>query len=371
MRERLQKAIEYAIETGSFSKINQAEKAEWVCVFGLGRYFEEAFEYWKFEEKLGVNILCDNDSAKWGNVYKGLKCISPEELYQLENVIVIPMIGDFSIIEEQLKSHNLRYIIPSDVCFEIIADMPRDIEWFEKNEIMNVYSLLEDEHSKEVYCNILCNRIAPQFSEKRYAELQSGNEYFNEEFFKFDDKEVFVDCGAYDGDSLKAFLKHVEYKFDKSILFEMDGDNFLKLTKNKEMLPIEIKKKIECVHAGVWNENSEMEYGKEEHGTGESFSLLKSEHSVKVKTVKIDDAIPRTQNVTLIKMDIEGAELNALKGAEETIKRWKPNLAICIYHKLNDFWEIPMYIKSIVPEYKIGIRHHQNNLGGTVLYAYI
>ena len=75
--------------------------------------------------------------------------------------------------------------------------------------------------------------------------------------------------------------------------------------------------------------------------------------------------------VTFIKMDIEGAELQALFGAEKTIKKYKPKLAICIYHRLEDILEIPAYIHSIVPEYKFYIRHYSFSTSETVLYATI
>lgn len=68
-------------------------------------------------------------------------------------------------------------------------------------------------------------------------------------------------------------------------------------------------------------------------------------------------------------MDIEGAEMEALKGAENILKRDKPKLAICLYHKREDMWEIPYLIKSIKPEYKFFIRHYSNYEGETVLYA--
>ncbi len=68
-------------------------------------------------------------------------------------------------------------------------------------------------------------------------------------------------------------------------------------------------------------------------------------------------------------MDIEGAELNALKGCEKIIKRYQPKLAICIYHRNEDFIEIPKYILSIVPEYKLYMRHHNISGTETVLYA--
>ena len=87
----------------------------------------------------------------------------------------------------------------------------------------------------------------------------------------------------------------------------------------------------------------------------------------KIHTIDIDSVI--NGKVTFIKMDIEGAELNALKGAEKTIIRNKPKLAICIYHKPEDMWQIPRYIDSLVPEYKFYIRHFGMRYAGTILYC--
>ncbi|MFH1618985.1 MAG: FkbM family methyltransferase [bacterium] len=70
-------------------------------------------------------------------------------------------------------------------------------------------------------------------------------------------------------------------------------------------------------------------------------------------------------------MDIEGAELDALKGAAETIKKNRPKLAICIYHKPSDLFEIPLFIKSLVPEYRFYLRQHQPISCDLVLYAVI
>lgn len=73
--------------------------------------------------------------------------------------------------------------------------------------------------------------------------------------------------------------------------------------------------------------------------------------------------------VTLIKMDIEGSEMAALKGAEKIIKRDRPKLAVCIYHNPEDIFEIPFLIKKLVPEYKLYIRHHSDTYAETVVYA--
>ena len=70
-------------------------------------------------------------------------------------------------------------------------------------------------------------------------------------------------------------------------------------------------------------------------------------------------------------MDIEGSELKALEGMKQTIKKYKPKLAICIYHKFEDLWELPLYIKKLVPEYQLYIRNYTSYLDEIVLYAAI
>lgn len=93
--------------------------------------------------------------------------------------------------------------------------------------------------------------------------------------------------------------------------------------------------------------------------------------STKVETLRIDDLAQRRQldRVDFIKMDIEGAELEALKGAESTIRRDRPKLAISVYHKLHDFWTIPRWIESLDLGYRFYLRHFTIHAEETVLFA--
>ena len=88
----------------------------------------------------------------------------------------------------------------------------------------------------------------------------------------------------------------------------------------------------------------------------------------KAKIVRLDDELAN-ERVSLVKMDIEGSEAAAIKGCEKLIKKYKPALAICVYHKVTDLWELPLLIKSFVPEYKLYLRHHSKTQIETVLYA--
>ena len=82
----------------------------------------------------------------------------------------------------------------------------------------------------------------------------------------------------------------------------------------------------------------------------------------------LDEALSG-ERVTFIKMDIEGAELSALRGAKKIIQQQKPILAVCIYHGVGDMLNVPTYIKKLVPEYQIYIRHYTNEMFETVCYA--
>lgn len=233
-REKLEKAIEYAKQTGSFSKINVCQKAKNVCVFGLGTFFREAFYHYNMKEKLGVNILSDNNSEMWGKEIDGILCVPPQELTQYDDLVVIPLIGEAALktVGNQLKSLDLSVIKAEDLFFEMISDMPQEREWFDKNEILNVYDMLNDQESRRIYANVLCNRIAPQYAQYNFWEMFSDGEYFETGFYHLTEHESFVDCGAYTGDTVRKFCDVVNHKYDSIYAFELAKENYSRLVKN-------------------------------------------------------------------------------------------------------------------------------------------
>ena len=123
-------------------------------------------------------------------------------------------------------------------------------------------------------------------------------------------------------------------------------------------------KNIKVIPFGMWKEKGSL--GFDQHGG--SVSKIDEELLDKVEVESIDH-ICFEEKVTFIKMDIEGSEKEALEGAVNVIKRDRPRLAICIYHSPEDLYEIPFWIKSIVPEYKLYVRHHSDGAAETVVYA--
>ena len=144
--------------------------------------------------------------------------------------------------------------------------------------------------------------------------------------------------------------------------WEPDEDNLSALKANTENLD-----NVKIVPCGLWHEKTELCFMAD--GSTGSKIVDRTESGVGRILVDSIDNVCAGDKVTFIKMDIEGSELAALKGAENVIKRDKPRLAICIYHKPEDLYEIPVWIKETVPEYKLYIRHHSETMAETVLYA--
>lgn len=192
-----------------------------------------------------------------------------------------------------------------------------------------------------------------------YSDICCGErQYFPSELFKIAEDEVFIDGGAFDGDTVREFIGFVDNKFKKVYSFEMDEKNFALIDRNS------FDERVEFFNLGLWDKEEEVSFFGNDGG-----SLIVEDASEISQCIVIDNFIH--DKVTFIKMDIEGAEMNALEGAKETIKRDKPKLAICIYHKFSDLWQIPLYIHQLVPEYKIYIRHYARDKYETVVYATI
>ena len=174
--------------------------------------------------------------------------------------------------------------------------------------------------------------------------------------------EVFVDAGAYDGETTKQFIKWANNQcadIRKIYAFEPDKDlyNICKAELND----------IPCAYIenmGLWNTSDTLSFQVRPDGA----STVSESGDDFIRVVSLDEHLG-DERVTFIKMDIEGAEVNALKGAREIIKKYKPKLAISIYHNHEDIITIPVTIHKINPSYRFYIRHYTLGTADSVLYA--
>lgn len=375
--------LEHAYEMGSFNSLNLIEKAEHVCIFGTGRMFHEAYESHFVRPGIKVDYLCDNNPEKWGKDYLGIPCISPAELEQMDHTVVLPLVGKPRQIEEQLKQMEIPMVKPSRLAWDLIAGTPRNRAWFYEQipKIKQVYRLLTDQKSKEIYMDLLCNWMAPELSRKSYEELYEENHYFGAvaEGYRIGEEEILCDVGAYTGDTIEHFLKTTNGAFEQIYAFEIEPGLYKQCCQKIETLPPNIQRKIQCFNLGALDEATTVSMGWEQHGPADSNGILRAknlklkEEEMQIgKTVRLEDVLEGIP-ITLLKMDIEGAEQAALRGAKGLIQTaHPPKLAICLYHRLKDMWEIPLYLKQLVPEYRLSIRHHsKEDFIETVCYAYV
>lgn len=193
-----------------------------------------------------------------------------------------------------------------------------------------------------------------------HSSIDEG-QYFNPDFMTYEEEEIFVDAGCFD---LSTSLKLKEYcKCVKKVYaFEPDPQCYHRCLARKECTKFA---EANIFPFGTWSERTVLHF---DAGADGSSRIIEG-GDIAVPVMPIDEAVEAGDRVTFIKMDVEGAELESLKGAKKTIQRDKPKLAICIYHKPEDMVTIPLYIKELVPEYKLYIRHHSNSSCETVLYA--
>lgn len=190
-----------------------------------------------------------------------------------------------------------------------------------------------------------------------------GNQYFDLPYMKKDDEEIFIDGGCYDGATTKCFQSWAGEKFKQSIAFECDKRNIPVIKNNMKDLMSEGK--FILVEAGLYSSKSELHFVETTLPTG---SNLNETGKIIVAVDSIDNVLGG-KKATFIKMDVQGVELEALKGAEKTIRQYYPKLAISLYHKNEDIYEIPLWLMEIAPKYKFYIRHYNTDECETVLYA--
>ena len=251
-----------------------------------------------------------------------------------------------------------------------------------KDKIAFVRSILSDEKSVSVYDAII-DKV--KYNVSYYTEISDDafNPYFDQDFFTFSDRETFVDGGAHYGESTIQFAQSIEMeKLVHSIAFEPDAQNFAKCAANFAKYLGEPENanhengslycdKYTLFKLGLWNENTILRYARiGQNGEGTRFvnDNVQLGYDM-VASNKLDNIIDTSIKVTYIKLDVEGAEYQALSGAKQVILRNKPKLAVCGYHRVEDVWSLPLLIHSILPEYKIYIRQHSRAANERIFYA--
>ena len=353
-KEIMQRSVE--IKDAMLAKI-QGKGAP--VIFGAGNCGHRIYDLLR-EYHIEVGAFCDNRMAGNTDQATGRKIVSPEELRDAFAASPILLCVDNEeacrAIEGQLRQLG--------VDISRLHRMHRFFYWkteqyfaANRERYRNVYGMLEDERSRQVYLK----KLEKTFLLRSMGDAVSPaeEEYFDEKV-ALTDREVFIDCGGYDGDTSVSFIRHCKGRYRDIVIFEPEPCKKEEIARNMGEYPYTL------YQYGVWSGHAKLSFSAfgtaasqiSEHGTGGSV----------IETVSLDEMVYDRQP-TYIKMDIEGAEQEALRGAAKTIQDHRPKLAVCIYHKPEDMFEIPEMIKALNPDYRLYVRQYTDAWYDTVLYA--
>ena len=363
-------------EDGTEKMINDClefiKKADEVVIFGAGVGGDALYNLLKkrhLEEK--IVYFSDNNILKHGTFLGKKEVVAPEKLIDIcDKVSIVIASSAYNEIKQQLLNYGyteekiaLFNFAFSDLDYtdkQFIFDNLDDFEW--------IFHKLSDKKSERIFLDLLNYKISKN---NEYLEDMAevtdceSEQYFDKEIIKLSQDECFVDVGSYTGDTLKQYVQIVNEEFASYIGFESDEGTFQILKTYSDSLKSD---KVHIYNLGAWNKRTRLTTESNNSSYG-SFSFMECTDEEGIEADALDNVIG-TENVTFIKMDIEGAEYFALEGLVQTIKRCLPKLAICVYHKRDDYFKIPQLIEKIAEgKYDYYFRQYRYTPTETVCYA--
>lgn len=219
-----------------------------------------------------------------------------------------------------------------------------------------IHGLLQDQESIQVFEKLVSFRLSSDLSHLEGFTHREDEQYFEDFLSIQPSDETFIDVGAYDGYTSLEFIRRCP-GYTGVHAFEPDPHNFEACQAAIGRLP-----RVQCYPLGLAESAGEISFD-----VAGSSSSACTEGNIKIPVQRLDSLLHGV-SPTFLKMDIEGAEGVALKGAMETIAKHTPRLAIAVYHVAGDFWRIPEKVLSIHPGYKILLRHYTESIYETVMF---
>lgn len=285
-----------------------------------------------------------------------------------ENTLILAIFNrDVNLKElkgELVNKYAFESIVDVLEFYQIFKEQTPEMFWltdytkFEQNyeQIIETKQLFDDQQSKEIFEKLIKSRF--EYNLDFIPNPETSHEQYFPDFIN--NISSFVDCGAFDGDTIRA-LYHKYGKIKQIFAFEPDIHNYNKLTRNNIDA---FSENAICFPLGLSNYAQKIRFST---GAGEA-SAISDNGTDLITCVALDDVLAM-QTIDYLKMDIEGAEYDALLGAKKIIRNMKPKLAISVYHCPSHLWLIPNLIKAMNADYKLFLRCYGNLGFDTVLYA--
>lgn len=351
------------IKSDLWSYLKTTEKS--VVLYGMGSGAEKIKSVLDLYEIPLADIMASDEFVR-GHSFLGYRVKTLAEIEQTyESFVILVCFGtQIPDVMEHIKQISEKYELYAPNV-PVAGEGLFNLEYAQshRKELQEVMKLLADEQSKRVFENVIRYKLSGDLKylyevetppEEKFDLLQIGTE------------ETYVDLGAYDGDTLIEFLNETSMQFTKLYGMEPDLHSYRKMKRRLYMIGSAI---MELYNCGAWDEDTSLTFSYS-RGRGSTAVIVPKEETqgetgrrhgtARLREVKMmkTDTMLRGDAATYIKIDVEGAEKNALRGAEKTIAEFCPKLNVALYHRNEDMFELPLMISKMNKKYKFYMRHH-------------
>lgn len=330
--------------------------------------------------------IADNNPGRWGSDVEGLIVLSPDDAAARFGTMAIFVVTIWTAgsphrladTMAQLQGLGCQRVAPfawlawrhpQHMLPHYAIDMPTRV-LSQAQAVRAAFDLLSDSQSEAEYVEQVRWRLTGDPGCLRSPV--DGAQYLVDDVARARSDESFLDCGAYDGDTLRDWLATRGPSFQHYLALEPDSDNRRRLDGFVGSLPAAVADRISVLPYAVGASTGTVTF--DNGGTASSSVGIASRAtgtSTEVDCIRIDELVTSLHHPTptFVKLDIEGAEPEALAGAATFISRHSPLLALCVYHRQNHLWEIPLQVASLRPDYSFYLRPHNEEGWDLVCYA--
>lgn len=324
----------------------KAEKRP-IFIYGMGDGAIKIMSVFKAKEITVSGIFASDDFVR-GHSFEGFRVHKLSEIEEMveDFVVVLAFAAGYQEIVDKVKEIASRHTL-------YVPDVPvvgRGLFTYEyctenADKLQQVYDSLADDYSRKVYANIINFKISGNI--EYLSSVTTAKEEIYRKIIKPGLNETYVDLGAYNGDTIKELMEFTHGKYNAIYALEPDRKNFKKLTKFVDGMP-----RVYAYNAAAWSIDTELPFaakaGRQSAITADSDNLV---------AARCVDSILGKRPATIIKMDVEGFEREAIWGSSRTISQYAPKMMVSLYHRNEDIFELPLLIKRLNPAYKLYIRH--------------
>lgn len=344
-----------------------------ICMFGMGLMGRSCLKYMS-QMNVHVDLCVDNNPERHEILEADIEVLFPNVLESYNsNVLCVVAAGSHfhDEIIKQCEQYGVKNVLIEknmDFTLEAMLMVTQSDLCELQEKIFQCIDLL-DEESLPILMKHFEECFGMRFTDNiEWNHLNNEMQYFLKDANFLDENEIVVECGAFIGDSIEKLVTtygtRVFDKIDNYYCYELNVDNFEQLKRNIRELAV-VQEKIVAINKGIGRKPDICYYTVQANCTKAT-----ENGQYEGRIVCLDDEFAMNR-VTMIKMDIEGSEIEAILGAKTVLGRDKPKCAICTYHSVHELWEIPLLLHSIVPEYRMFLRHHSDKWQETVCYAYV